>query len=521
LNALTLVKSKKQNSYFHDQKVNSTQWCHPLLYHMLTLHQQGKDVGGWAENMAALPGDPVQIDDGGTFYKKDIAYYLEKYTLLRENGFFSGFDTLHHLGGRLSAAGIVSTLVNTRQVTFEVLDYCNLNCAYCTYGKFYENYDRREKNKMNPGVARTFLKYLVELMDSPLNPSHDRPVNIGFYGGEPLLNMSFIREIVAYVRQLKTAHNRFVFNMTTNGLLLERHMDFLVEHDFSLLISLDGDEKSNSYRVYHDGAPAYEEILKNIDALKSKYPDYFESRVDFNAVFHNRNSVAGLHDYFKSRFDKFPAISELNSGGIRDSMRREFWETYANVEADLSAMEDYSLIEKEMFTRLPGIRQVSTFIDQCSGFVFNDYNDLLAAVNDGKAAIAGQDKGHVRLPTGTCVPFARKVFITVNGKLLPCEHIGHRFSLGHVDEQAVHLDFEQIAETYNGYYDRLQNQCGICANSEACLQCVFYLDLEQPRPVCSGCLTKKEYAAYLSTQLSYLEENPKSYMKIMKEVRLE
>lgn len=34
-----------------------------------------------------------------------------------------------------------------------------------------------------------------------------------------------------------------IFTMTTNGILLDRYLDFLVQHDFQLLISLDGNEK--------------------------------------------------------------------------------------------------------------------------------------------------------------------------------------------------------------------------------------------------------------------------------------
>lgn len=485
-------------------------------------------MAGWAKTLTGSTKDPVDMEDRGRFYKKDIAYYLKKYLLLRENGYFSSIDVQQILGARMHASIIETTLANTRQVTFEVVDYCNLNCDYCTYGKFYDNYDHREKNKMDPALAKTFLKYLAQLMDSPLNLSHDRPVSIGFYGGEPLLNMPFIREIVDYVNRLDTKHNRFVFNMTTNGLLLEKHMDFLAKHNFDLLISLDGDENSNSYRVFHDGAPAYKEIIRNIDALKSKHPAYFKEWVNFNAVFNNLNTVAGLHRFFKDRYGKMPVISELNSGGVRDSMRREFWNTYANIEADLAASEDYSLLEKEMFNRLPGVQAVSTFIDLYSGFVFNDYNDLLAAVNERKPwkpwkpwKPEDRTREQPRLPTGTCIPFARKAFITVKGKLLPCEHIGHQYSLGHVDRQAVHLDFEAIANTYNKYYDKLQNQCVSCANHRSCMQCLFYLDLEKEHTHCNGCLNKKEHAAYLSSQLSYLEEKPNSYKKIMKEVRIE
>ncbi|UCH93433.1 MAG: radical SAM peptide maturase [Candidatus Aminicenantes bacterium] len=515
MNAFTLIESKRQNKYFYDQTVKNTQWCHPLLFYILKLHDRGLDVEQWFKELC---DDRVQVEDCGTFSKEEITYYYRKYILLRENGFFAELDTKHHLCGRLSADKIKSSLANTRQVSFEVVDFCNLECAYCTYGKFYDNYDQREKNTLSTGTAKTFLNYLLELLNSPLNQSHDRPLHIGFYGGEPLLNFPFIREIVAYAGQLKAEHNRFCFSMTSNGLLLEKYMDFLVQHDFSLLISLDGNEYNNSYRVFKDGRPAYQQILKNVNALETKYPEYFKSRVNFNAVFHNRNSVSDIHHYFKTRFNKVPNISELNPSGISDSMREEFWKTYANINASLLQLEDYSLVEKEMFIRLPNINGVSTFIDQCSGFVFNDYNELLASQQAGKT---NKKEIAPRVPTGTCMPFSRKVFITVKGKILPCERIGYQYGLGTTDEKKVELDFEKIAETYNRYYHRLKTQCEACANSEACMQCIFYLDLEKPTPKCNGLFNKEEFSQYLATQVSYLEENPHTYTRIMKEVRIE
>jgi uncharacterized protein len=130
-------------------------------------------------------------------------------------------------------------------------------------------------------------------------------------------------------------------------------------------------------------------------------------------------------------------------------------------------------------------------------------------------------KEEIRVPTGTCVPFERKVFITVNGKILPCERIGFQYGLGTVDENKVELDFEKIAQTYNSYYDKLKEQCCSCANSKACFQCIFYLNLEKPDPKCSGLVNKKELSTFLSNYMSALEENPHNYMKIMKEVRID
>ncbi|MCP5053920.1 MAG: radical SAM peptide maturase [bacterium] len=511
--ALTLLESNGRNKYFHDQKIESTQWCHPVLYYILELHNSGIDVDQWFQDREASGENGEPLHGGASASKEEIAYYYRKYLLLRENGYFSGMDTKHYLSARLSGHQIKSSLANTTQITFEVVDFCNLDCSYCRYGPLYNNYDRRAKKKMTPALAKTFLDYLLGFLDSPLNQSHGRPLHISFYGGEPLLNFPFIREIVDYIDQLEAVHNRFVFNMTTNGVLLEKHMDFLVEHDFELLISLDGNEYNTSYRFFHGGAPAYRRIMKNVTALKTKYPGYFKSRVNFNAVFHNRNSIDEIHRFFKTQFDKVPSISELSTSGINHSMRDRFMDTYANIGTGLDRVEDFSIIEKDMFARLPDVRDAGKFIDQCSGCVHSDYNDLLASV--------GSQDLRPRLPTGTCIPFSKKVFITVNGKILPCEQVGHQYSLGVVDENKVEMDFETLAETYNGYYDRLEKQCGVCADSKTCSQCSFFINIEKPDPKCSGMLSKKKFSKLLGSRMSYLENNPQVYMRIMEEVILE
>lgn len=505
-----LFESKEQNKYYYDRSRGTTMLCHPLLYYLLKKHNQGIDVGQWVKQVGLIGEEPVLLDGYGPVSLPDLDYYYRKFSMFRENDFFGETDLEHLLSGRLRPEDVKIALANVQQLTLEVTDACNLECAYCGYGKFYQDYDRRENKFMDPAAAKTLIDYILELADSPLNYSHQRAISLGFYGGEPLLNFPLIREMVDYVGQLKPRHNYFTFSMTSNGLLLERYMDFLVEYKFNLLISLDGDEHSNSYRVCKDGSPAYPHIMRNAKALREKYPDYFKENVSFNAVFHNRNSVSALHRFFKEEFDIVPGISELNTSGIKESMKEEFRRTYANVDESLHQAEDYALIEKEMFIRLPNIRSVGSFIDQYSGFGYRDYNDLIST-----------HEGVKRIPTSTCQPFRKKVFLTVNGKILPCERIGQKYVLGWVNDQGVDLDFEKIAALYNGYYDKLKKQCTACAAAQMCLQCMFYLDIEADNPHCTGLLAEKDFSRFLSSHMSYLEEKPETYTRIMKEVAFE
>lgn len=410
----------------------------------------------------------------------------------------------------ISGDDIRYQLSNLRQLTFEVTDACNLCCNYCAYGDFYNGYDKRVDKKLDLSAAIKLIDYLVALWNSNQNMSTNRNVYISFYGGEPLLNMTFIEAIVDYVEKLRCNHRRFVFSMTTNALLLERYMSFLVKHGFNLLISLDGNEHNTSYRVNKVGKPVYSDIIRNVDALLKKYPDFFEQKVNFNAVLHNRNSVSEIYTFFKSRYNKIPSIGELNNVGIRPDKISLFRNTYRNAKESLHQSENYEEIEQTMFLKSVTYQTVTAFIHQYSGFVFRNYTDLLFG------------KPKKTIPTGTCIPFSRRMFVTSNGKILPCERIGQQFALGKItSEFGVELNPDAIADIYNAYYAKLQHQCSKCYKADACIQCIFNLHDLEGSPVCHGFTDELTFVAYKKRQMDFLRKHPEAYYRIMEEVMVE
>ncbi|MBN1990535.1 MAG: radical SAM peptide maturase [Bacteroidales bacterium] len=402
-------------------------------------------------------------------------------------------------------------LANTPQLTFETTDACNLNCFYCGYGTLYNEYNDRTCNYLSPETAINFLNYIANLWQTNANRSTHSNIAISFYGGEPLMNFSFIEEVVTFIkRELSGKHREFTFNITTNAVLLDRYMDFMVENEFRILISLDGNKHNNSYRVDHAGKESYERVAKNINLLRNKYPDYFEKHVNFNSVLHNRNSIPVLHDYFKQSFGKYPSIGELNDTNIRQDMKEVFTKTYRNPTESLMQSENYSEIELDMFLKSPTYGSVAQFLINNSEFKYDNYNELLY----GKPSIDN------KTPTGTCFPFGRKVFITANGKLLPCERIGHQHMLGQITKDSVDIDFEAIAKRYNQYYAKLEKQCKGCFNKYGCTQCLFYLeDIEKDVCKCKGFMNQKTFEDYRNTQLHFLARNPEAYSKIMNDVK--
>jgi uncharacterized protein len=395
-----------------------------------------------------------------------------------------------------------------QQLVFEVTDACNLKCKYCGYGEFYDDYDNREDKMLPVEKAIRLIDYLTEFWNSDKNSSYNRNTYISFYGGEPLLNMPFIKAVVDHVENnLHCPYRKFSFSMTTNALLLHKYMDYLHEHKFHLLVSLDGNRENTGYRVDHSDHCAFDRVVKNVDALKEKYPDYFKEKVNFNAVLHNKNSVEEIYRFFKDKYDKIPSIGELNNVGIRKDRIEEFKRTYRNSRESLQQSEHYEEIERDMFIQTGSYQSVNLFLHQYSGFVFKDYTDLLFDKSAQKT-----------LPTGTCLPFTKKMYVTVNGKILPCERIGHQFALGEITDTEVKLDAEAIANKYNTYYSKMDRQCGKCKNTKACIQCMFNITDLEGKPVCHGFMNEEAFSGYVSSQMRFLERNPEAYKRLMEEV---
>lgn len=216
----------------------------------------------------------------------------------------------------VTALDIKRSLANTPQVTFEITDACNMKCRYCAYGEMYDNYDKRSNSLMKSTTVIHFLEYLSKLWKSPLSFSSNGNIYFSFYGGEPLLNFGLIEDVVSYTLN-NDLGRKPTFTMTTNGLLLNQHIDYLVEHDFKILVSLDGNEFNNSYRVYSHGHPVFKKLICILDNINIQHPSFFRNNIQFNSVLHNRNSVQDIVSFIGEKYNKVPSIGELSSNGVR------------------------------------------------------------------------------------------------------------------------------------------------------------------------------------------------------------
>lgn len=138
---------------------------------------------------------------------------------------------------------------------------CNLRCAYCfgSQGDF-----EGKRSLMDADTGKKALKFLCE------NSGNRRNLEVDFFGGEPLMNMNVVKELVTYGRTLEKEYNKhFRFTLTTNGVLLnDENIAYINEHMDNVVLSLDGRKSVNDKMRYTvNGSGSYDVILPNIKKM--------------------------------------------------------------------------------------------------------------------------------------------------------------------------------------------------------------------------------------------------------------
>ena len=394
---------------------------------------------------------------------------------------YSSFD----FKGRILPENVLSLLSSAQAICFEITEKCNLKCKYCVFGELYSISSKRKNKSVNLDYCYKLIDFLNTHYSSNENIKNNKPISISFYGGEPLIEINKIKRIVNYLEnKFLSIGKQLRFFLTTNAVLLKENIEYLVSKNFTLLISIDGNEYHNSYRVYKNGNSTFNDIFQNIQYVKIKYANYFSENVTFNAVLNNRSSESDVRKFFEQNFgiaEKL-LVSEIADNGI-----------------DSKNIEKHKLVSNPAISSRIGNEELFSFFKKFKQGIKDDYSELF--LNPEKCSI---------MPSAICMPFYTKIFLTVEGLILPCERIGRDFILGKVTKQKVDISFEKIAEMYNKVYNYIETQCLSCEKRFYCSSC-FLKHYKHDKN--SLCIDRKK-AIFdddrneISYILQYLEANP-------------
>lgn len=360
--------------------------------------------------------------------------------------------------------------INNRQkaLVISLTEDCNMRCEYCGYKTKYSNsYDRKtiSKDILRKAISN-FLTHSISSDES----------SIAFYGGEPLLKFDLIKESVNFVKQNHFGQ-KIMYLIITNGLLLNDPdiVDFLINNNFYLIISLDGPQEIHDrYRVDISGNTTYQKVKQAIKSIQEKSPTYFENRVSFNAViappFSGKVSV-----FFKNQ----------NTNFLDLEVTKYFREKYLNNTKDNEIIPTYT---KEIVEQHP----ITDIVYQLRRL--KKYHNLL------------NDQSHiVSRPCGYCSPYEKRIFVTTSGKLVVCEKVDENDPLLNIGTVDNWIDYHKLNCLFEHIKEVSQKNCANCWAVRLC-------------PTCYINYTKVQYdGSYCTQKRKEIEQEFKDYLEIVHE----
>jgi uncharacterized protein len=129
--------------------------------------------------------------------------------------------------------------------------------------------------------AATAKKAIDLLLDQAAVPS----VAITLIGGEPLLELALIEQVVPAAMEAARKRNRYInWAITTNGTLIdEEALKFFARYQIHMLLSIDGGPESHDrYRLTKSGEGTWQRIVDLIPLMK-KYQPWLGARMTVSA----------------------------------------------------------------------------------------------------------------------------------------------------------------------------------------------------------------------------------------------
>ncbi len=169
---------------------------------------------------------------------------------LKEQGVLFSEDA--YLGKYIPPAPVLKSLC------LNICHDCDLRCRYCfaSTGSF-----GGKRSMMSFETGAKALDYVLE------HSGNRKFLEVDFFGGEPLLNIKVVKQLVAYGREREKEYGKtFRFTFTTNCVGLTPEISAWAEdNNISVVLSHDGrPEVHDRQRVFPNGSGSYDVVTKNI-----------------------------------------------------------------------------------------------------------------------------------------------------------------------------------------------------------------------------------------------------------------
>ena len=326
-----------------------------------------------------------------------------------------------------------------KAICLHVAHDCNLRCKYCFAGTGAFGGSR---TLMTLETGKKGIDFVLE------SSGHRDHCEVDFFGGEPLLNLGVVKDLVEYGRKAGAALNKTMkFTLTTNGVLLDEKVQrFLEQEEISVVLSLDGrPEVHDRMRPYPIGQGSYASVTQRIQQFVSKRPD--SSPYALGTYYY----VRGTYTHFNVDFDR-DVLHMADLGIEQISMEPVVAgpeDDYAFQKGDLDQIRDaYDRLGEEVVER------------RAQGRPFNFFH-FNVAMDQGPCLnkrLSGCGAGH------------EYVAISPEGDLYPChQFVGQdAYKLGSLyDQNSRHLK-DEVVQAFRSAHIYAKPSCRECWARFAC-----------------------------------------------------
>jgi uncharacterized protein len=338
------------------------------------------------------------------------------------------------------------------QVLLVLTEDCNLRCSYCYYSETYELSRNRTSKQMSVETGRKAIDYFFAQAAPKLALNPMRKLAVNFYGGEPMMAQRTLRELALYAKE--HAPCDLVFAVTTNGTMLCGDIvDFLVQNEFHVLVSLDGGpEDHDRNRVYSNGQGSFDKVSANLREFRRRYPDYRHLHVI--GVFDWKTDLLRVNDFHAENADWIPPLQMTSQANENDT---NYYEQFTAEDLEQFRKGHQRLEEIYLDARLNG-KPVPTFA--------RVYFEMRLV-----GALLRKRQANLPFPiipfTNTCIP-ASKLAVRTDGTFDICERVNGTMPIGHVDRG---VDVGRVEEIIKQYNKEFCKACWACPITKLCAHC--------------------------------------------------
>lgn len=222
------VFTYKDTHYIYDSESGSLHECDKeTADYVKAKYEEGKEVSFPREKVNQIENDLAPLKAEGLFLREEIKTYPLKSD-------------------------------EVKALCIHICHDCNLRCRYCFAD---EGAYHSEREFMSEETAKKAIDFLLE------NSGNRKVLEVDFFGGEPLMCLQTIKNVVAYAREKgDKLGKKFLFTTTTNALLLDDDaIDFFNREMENVVLSLDGrKEIHNTIRKTKNGKGSFDFVIENI-----------------------------------------------------------------------------------------------------------------------------------------------------------------------------------------------------------------------------------------------------------------